>query len=119
MVLSPDVVQPIRQPLFMPVLGCYHPSFMHPPGKALVLLLKLLQCLQVSVVAAGKVLVPLLDFVCTVRQQYVLPVRVSVLVLLEGCLQFSVVAAGRACLVRLALHRCPDFAEVGFSLAVG
>ena len=56
-------------------------------------------------------LVPLLDFICAVRQQYVLPVRVGVLVLLESCLQFNVVA--RTGLVRLALHRRPHVAEVG------
>ena len=62
--------------------------------------------------------IPVTDFVCAVRQQDILPVRVSFLVLLEDCLQFRVVVAGRAGLGHRALHRCPDVAEVGFGLAV-
>ena len=62
--------------------------------------------------------IPITDFLCAVRQQDILPVRVSVLELLEDCLQFRVVVTGRAGLVRRAPHRCPDVAEIGFRLAV-
>ena len=64
-----------------------------------------------------RVLVPLLDFLITVRQQDVLPIRVGVLELLEGCLHVSRIAW--ADLVRRAFHRCPNVAKVGFCLAVG